>query len=168
MDKVYVVTSGKYDAYHIDCVFSTKEKAMEYVALHNITSNDYDIEEYELDSKKTDCDDYIFDFIFYVFDSDTIKLSDCTAIANYCKETSFEIRRSCLYAEHKSAKYIINMSILMRHGESIQQFKQRAMKIAIDGYFMCKSKGCLPVEIEDRKAVFPFNDYMDEIDEQQS
>lgn len=56
----------------------------------------------------------------------------------------------------------------MRHGESIQQFKQRAMKIAIDGYFMCKSKGCLPVEIEDRKAVFPFNDYMDEIDEQQS
>lgn len=52
MDKVYVVTSGKYNAYHIDCVFSTKEKAMEYVALHNITSNDYDIEEYELDSKK--------------------------------------------------------------------------------------------------------------------
>lgn len=35
MDKVYVVTSGCYSDYHIEAVFSSKEKAELYVAVHH-------------------------------------------------------------------------------------------------------------------------------------
>lgn len=55
MDKVYVVTSGCYSDYQIEAVFSSKEKAELYVAVHydydyNIkNNNDYvNIEEYTI------------------------------------------------------------------------------------------------------------------------
>lgn len=44
--KVYIVTSGDYDEYQIDEVFSTKEKAEEYIEYFG---DDYRIEEYNLD-----------------------------------------------------------------------------------------------------------------------
>ena len=44
--KVYIVTSGDYDDYHIDEVFSTKEKAEEYIEYFG---DKYSIEEYSLD-----------------------------------------------------------------------------------------------------------------------
>lgn len=47
--KVYIVTSGEYSDYHIDRVFSTKEKAQEYV--DHIGSDWRDIEEYNLDEE---------------------------------------------------------------------------------------------------------------------
>lgn len=46
--KIYIVTSGEYSEYHIDAVFSTKEKAEEYIQQHG---NGFDIEEYELDQE---------------------------------------------------------------------------------------------------------------------
>lgn len=45
-DKVYIVTSGDYSDYHIDAVFSTIEKAKEYVDAHG---SDYRVEEYPVD-----------------------------------------------------------------------------------------------------------------------
>lgn len=45
--KVYIVTSGDYDDYQIDEVFSTKEKAEEYIEYFG---DDYRIEEYNLDN----------------------------------------------------------------------------------------------------------------------
>ena len=45
--KVYVVTSGDYHDYNIDEVFSTKEKAEEYIEYFG---DDYRIEEYNLDN----------------------------------------------------------------------------------------------------------------------
>lgn len=45
--KVYIVTSGDYDDYNIDEVFSTKEKAEEYIEYFG---DDYRIEEYNLDN----------------------------------------------------------------------------------------------------------------------
>ena len=47
-DKVYVVTSGSYSDYSIECVFSTREKAEEYLQYHD---DEYRIEEYALDEK---------------------------------------------------------------------------------------------------------------------
>ena len=46
--KIYVVTEGEYSDYHIDAVFSTKEKAVEYIGQHG---TDYSIEEYDLDEE---------------------------------------------------------------------------------------------------------------------
>lgn len=45
--KVYIVTSGDYDDYQIDEVFSTKEKAEEYIECFG---DDCRIEEYNLDN----------------------------------------------------------------------------------------------------------------------
>lgn len=44
--KIYIVTEGEYSDYHICAVFSTREKAEEYVQSHG---TDYGIEEYDLD-----------------------------------------------------------------------------------------------------------------------
>ena len=46
--KIYIVTSGEYSEYEINAVFSTKEKAVEYVEQHGTY---YDIEEYDLDKE---------------------------------------------------------------------------------------------------------------------
>ena len=48
MNKVYVVTAGCYSDYHIVAVFSTKEKAEEYIAYHG---TDYRFEGYGLDKE---------------------------------------------------------------------------------------------------------------------
>ena len=45
--KVYIVTSGDYDDYQIDEVFSTKGKAEEYIEYFG---DDYRIEEYNMDN----------------------------------------------------------------------------------------------------------------------
>ena len=46
--KIYIVTSGNYSDYGIDAVFTTKEKAVDYVEQHGTY---YDIEEYDLDKE---------------------------------------------------------------------------------------------------------------------
>lgn len=46
--KIFIVTSGEYSDYHIDAVFSTKEKAEEYIQQNG---NGCDFEEYELDQE---------------------------------------------------------------------------------------------------------------------
>lgn len=44
--KIYIVTHGEYSDYEIDAVFTTEEKAVDYVEQHG---TDYKIEEYDLD-----------------------------------------------------------------------------------------------------------------------
>lgn len=58
--KIYIVTSGEYSDYGIDAVFTTKEKAADYVEQHG---TDYNIEEYNLDEeveKKTQLWNIVF------------------------------------------------------------------------------------------------------------
>jgi hypothetical protein len=59
---IYIVTQGEYSAYGIHAVFTTKEQAMQYAALHN---DDYYepcmIEEYEADSVKIDSNKEIYE-----------------------------------------------------------------------------------------------------------
>ena len=46
--KIYIVTSGEYSDYGINAVFTTKEKAADYVEQHG---TDYNVEEYDLDEE---------------------------------------------------------------------------------------------------------------------
>lgn len=53
MKKVYAVSSGSYSDYGIDAIFSTKEKAEEFMQF--IKNDDYNkIEEYEIDPPEVD------------------------------------------------------------------------------------------------------------------
>lgn len=47
-NKIYIVTSGEYSDYEIGAVFTTKEKAVEYVEQNGTR---YNIEEYNLDEE---------------------------------------------------------------------------------------------------------------------
>lgn len=61
--KVYVVTEGSYSDYHIDSIFSTREKADIRVALLN--SSDYrdaDVEEWDVDYIEIDTNQKIIDY----------------------------------------------------------------------------------------------------------
>ena len=48
MNKVYIVTSGEYSDYQIDAVFSTEEKAHEYIQQ---PGSDYRIEVFDIDNE---------------------------------------------------------------------------------------------------------------------
>lgn len=53
MEKIYIITSGEYSDYGIDCCFSTQEKAKEFLEFINKEKGNawskYRIEEYPLD-----------------------------------------------------------------------------------------------------------------------
>lgn len=62
--KIYIITSGEYSDYRINAVFTTKEKAVDYVEQHGTY---YNIEEYEIDKdveKKTQ----LWCIVFFVED----------------------------------------------------------------------------------------------------
>ena len=70
--KVYIVTSGIYEDYHIDAVFSTRKDAELYIATHGITSDDnyycmdsY-IEEFEMDNDKVITDKHMYYHYRYI------------------------------------------------------------------------------------------------------
>jgi len=46
--KIYIVTSGEYSDYEINAVFTTEQKAVDYVEQHG---TNYNIEEYNLDEE---------------------------------------------------------------------------------------------------------------------
>lgn len=48
-NKVYIVTSGNYSDFRIEAVFSTEEKAKEYIDSFAIRQYEYDIYEYDID-----------------------------------------------------------------------------------------------------------------------
>ncbi len=50
MNKIYIVTAGKYSDYHIERVFSTKKKAQEYLD-HFGNANNANMVEYDLDKE---------------------------------------------------------------------------------------------------------------------
>lgn len=45
-EKIYIITTGEYSDYHIDRVFSTRKKAMEYL---DTKDNEYQLEVYDID-----------------------------------------------------------------------------------------------------------------------
>ena len=61
MSRVVIVTSGEYPDYSIDRVFSTEEKAKEWVeVITSMYGGNYNIEQYELDAPIPERKEYLF------------------------------------------------------------------------------------------------------------
>ena len=58
---VYIVTSGEYSDYSIHAVFSTREKAEEYIAHNGDFSDSYKIEEYVMDGEQPDRSEQLYE-----------------------------------------------------------------------------------------------------------
>lgn len=71
---VYIVTSGEYSDYSIHAVFSTKEKAEEYIAHNGYFSDSYEIEEYVMDGEQPDMSKklYEIDIDYNTFDANLV------------------------------------------------------------------------------------------------
>ena len=70
MKKVYVVTSGDYSDYHIESIFSKKEKASEFIEISKIPPSNAEIEEYEIDKSISD---FVYTIVQMKRNGDTIK-----------------------------------------------------------------------------------------------
>ena len=99
MAKIYIVTSGDYSDYTIEAVFSTKEKAEEYVQQHgtNYRIEDYDIDEEVKKETKIWCVKMSFD---------NFEVSECRSwflVDEWCYHTkdTFEY-----YLDWKKEEYI--------------------------------------------------------------
>ena len=68
--KIYIVTSGCYSDYRIERVFSTKEKANEFIQQHG---TDYRIEEYVVDEEKVKKEEKIWDVEIDIDDNSVIQ-----------------------------------------------------------------------------------------------
>lgn len=68
--KIYIVTSGEYSDYTIERVFSTKEKANEFIQQHG---TDYRIEEYVVDEEKVKKEEKIWDVEIDIDDNSVIQ-----------------------------------------------------------------------------------------------
>lgn len=68
--KIYIVTSGCYSDYTIERVFSTKEKANEFIQQHG---TDYRIEEYVVDEEKVKKEEKIWDVEIDIDDNSVIQ-----------------------------------------------------------------------------------------------
>ena len=60
MNKVFIVTSGRYSDYQIEAVFSTREKAEAYINAKG-TDNSWAVNEWDVDTESTECHDAIYD-----------------------------------------------------------------------------------------------------------
>ena len=52
--KVYIATEGSYSDYHIEAVFTDREQAELYSALHCCKIEEYETDEYKIEGKKDD------------------------------------------------------------------------------------------------------------------
>lgn len=90
--KVFAVTSGIYSDYHIVAIFSTEQKANEFVEKYKVEKRDYvDIEPYELD--KHDEGEMIPTFRVHVLRDGNISYHEIELAEKqkptYCKEEYF-------------------------------------------------------------------------------
>ena len=84
MRKVYIVTSGEYSDYGIDSVFSTEEKAKEWIdVITSMYDGSYNIEPYELDAPIPERKEYLLERLTMLFVFLSAKMS--LTILSYLK-----------------------------------------------------------------------------------
>ena len=129
MSRVYIVTSGEYSDYGIDRVFSTEEKAKEWVdVITSMYNGNYNIEQYELDAPIPERKEYLF-FESYI-ENNTIIKSD---FEFYFADESSEIK---FFRQINGSYDIVGIgTIKLRQGESIESAKERAVKIVQDEFY---------------------------------
>ena len=128
-DKVYIVTSGEYSDYGIDRVFSTEEKAKEWVdIITSMYGGNYNIEQYELDAPIPERKEYLF-FESYI-ENNTIIKSD---FEFYFADEPSEIK---FFRQINGSYDIVGIgTIKLRQGESIESAKERAVKVVQDEFY---------------------------------
>ena len=129
MSKVFIVTSGEYSDYGIDRVFSTEEKAKEWVdVITSMYNGNYNIEQYELDAPIPEHKEYLF-FEAYI-ENNTIIKSD---FEFYFADEPSEIK---FFRQINGSYDIVGIgTIKLRQGESIESAKERAVKIVQDEFY---------------------------------
>ena len=129
MNKVFIVTSGEYSDYGIDRVFSTEEKAKEWVdVITSMYDGNYNIEQYELDAPIPERKEYLF-FEAYI-ENNTIIKSD---FEFYFADEPSEIK---FFRQINGSYDIVGIgTVQLRQGESIESAKERAVKIVQDEFY---------------------------------
>lgn len=129
MGKVFIVTSGEYSDYSIDRVFSTEEKAKEWVdVITSMYGGNYDIEQYELDAPIPERKEYMF-FEAYIKDNVIVKSNFLFYLADEPTDIKF-------YRQINGSYDIVGIgTIKLRQGESIESAKERAVKIVQDEFY---------------------------------
>ena len=129
MRKVYIVTSGEYSDYGIDRVFSTEEKAKEWVdVITSMYGGNYDIEQYELDAPIPERKEYMF-FEAYIKDNVIVKSNFLFYLADEPTDIKF-------YRQINGSYDIVGIgTIKLRQGESIESAKGRAVKVVQDEFY---------------------------------
>ena len=129
MSRVFIVTSGEYSDYGIDRVFSTEEKAKEWVdVITSMYDGNYNIEQYELDAPIPERKEYLF-FEAYI-ENNTIIKSD---FEFYFADEPSEIK---FFRQINGSYDIVGIgTVQLRQGESIESAKERAVKIVQDEFY---------------------------------
>lgn len=129
MSKVFIVTSGEYSEYGIDRVFSTEEKAKEWVdVITSMYGGNYNIEQYELDAPIPERKEYIF-FEAYIKD-DVIVRSN---FEFYLADEPIDIK---FFRQINGSYDIVGIgTIKLRQGEYIESAKERAVKVVQDEFY---------------------------------
>lgn len=129
MDKVFIVTSGEYSDYGIDRVFSTEEKAKEWVdVITSMYGGNYNIEQYELDAPIPERKEYLF-FEAYIENDVVIKSNFEFYFADEPTDIKFFRQIDGSYDK------VCVGTVQLRQGESIESAKERAVKVVQDEFY---------------------------------
>lgn len=129
MSKVYIVTSGEYSDYGIDRVFSTEEKAKEWVdVITSMYGGNYNIEQYKLDAPIPERKEYLF-FEAYIENNTIIKSNFEFYYTDEPSEIKFFRQSDGAYDK------ICIGTIKLKSGESLAKAKKRAVKVVQDEFY---------------------------------
>lgn len=118
--KIYIVTSGCYSDYRIEQVFSTKEKANEFIQQHG---TDYGIEEYVVDEEKVKKEEKIWNVEINIDDN---SVNQSIPRNFLCREEG-----TCEYHEYMSHD-VVDLYVKADNMD-------KAIKIAKERYFAIKA-----------------------------
>ena len=135
MSRVFIVTSGEYSDYGIDRVFSTEEKAKEWVnVITSMYGGNYNIEQYELDAPIPERKEYLF-FEAYIEDDVVIKSNFEFYLADGPTDIKF-------FRQINGSYDIVGIgTIKLRQGEYNESAKERAVKVVQDEFYKWLYRG---------------------------
>lgn len=132
--KIYVVTSGCYSDFHINAMFSTREKAQKYIDVAKF--DDWDeingIDEWDVDSASTEPPKSMS--VSGYFEEDELD------VINFDDDKEEPWSFSMEMVDGVAFNVAFTGHIAVRPGETAEQFHERAKKVVIDKYFECEGK----------------------------
>ena len=132
--KIYVVTSGCYSDFHIDAMFSTREKAQKYIDAAKF--DDWDeingITEYDIDVAPTEPPKSMS--VSGYFEEDELDVISFDG----SKEEPWSFSMEMVDGVAFNVTFTGNVAV--HPGETAEEFHERAEKVVIDKYFEWKAK----------------------------